>query len=1297
MEEETTIDRDTEWLLLAPPQGLVVSALALKEAGLVPTRQTQVDTARAAEFINLDDETSPHLRDPWRFFSTVLGWRSKDVAGSPDGPALPDRLVVRLQELDTILAPTWAVRATAAVENEFQLLIRVEASGVQPDARGALEGWEATPQQRFERLLRETRVYAGVLVTDKEIRLIYAPQSEASGWQSFPVRAFASVAGRPILGGFRLLLDTWRLFQDHESKRLPALLARSREAQASVSERLSSQVLGALHELLREFLAAERKDKTTLVSDLARDDPHLLYEGILTLLMRLVFVLYAEDRDLIPSKVEKEARWLYDQGYSVSGLFARLSNDEALNPDTMNDRVGGWGQLLALFRLIHGGHRSGFIRARGGKLFDPDAFPFIEGRRGKDDLPRVMAIGDGSLLRVLRGLMVLDGERISYRALDVEAIGSVYETVMGFTVEVTSGRSIAIKAGKNNKVPVFVDLDALAAMRPDQRQKYIKDDAGRSSLNDRQKRALKEAASADDVLAALDTITDERGSPGCRPTPVGIAVLQPTDERRRSGSHYTPRSLTEPIVRYALEPTFERIGADATPEQILDLAVCDPAMGSGAFLVEACRQLGARLQLAWERHPMLQPSLPADEDEELHARRLVAQRCLYGVDRNPMAVDLARLSLWLATLARDHEFEFLDHALKAGDSLVGLSNDQIGALSWVPNARPIPLYKDLFVQRLRESRAAREEIRDAPDDASRADQERRFKRAEAEADRVRRTGDAVVSAFFAAETVTAQERARQSVESQATAHGGPNWDEISRLAERLREGAHPLRPFHWETEFPEVFDRGNPGFDAIVGNPPFAGKNTMSAGNRASYPAWLQTLHTGAHGNADLVAHFFRRAFSLIRTGGTFGLIATNTIGQGDTRATGLTRILAEGGTITRGTRRLKWPGEAAVVVSVVHIRKGEVNQPVLDGRSVRRISAYLVEGDLDVSPRPLVANAGKAFVGSYILGMGFTFDDEAATRGVASSLTDMRRLITKDPRNAERILPFIGGEEVNNEPRHAHRRFVIDFGAMDEPGVRQAWPDLMEIVERLVKHKRGSHSTAPWWQFERRRGELYRAIEGLPRVLVNASKASPQYAIALLPPKMVYSQNLNVFALSNWSAFCSLQTRVHEVWARSFGTTLKDDLTYTLSDCFATFPFPPGFEASAELEVAGKAYHDHRASLMIARNQGLTKTYNRFHDPNEDDEDIVNLRELHADMDRAVLAAYGWNDLIKAVDDDPQYVSRHLTEADEDDHKYLGRYFWPATIRDEVLARLLQINASRAAEEAHLGLTVEVEEDADV
>lgn len=377
---------------------------------------------------------------------------------------------------------------------------------------------------------------------------------------------------------------------------------------------------------------------------------------------------------------------------------------------------------------------------------------------------------------------------------------------------------------------------------------------------------------------------------------------------------------------------------------------------------------------------------------------------------------------------------------------------------------------------------------------------------------VRLLGDATLAAFFSSDKPRARETARMSLGVSASLVPDQSWPRIREAAAGLAAGKHPIRPFHWEIEFPEVFGTRSEGFDAIVGNPPFAGKNTLINAQRAHYLDWLQIVHEGAHGNADLVAHFFRRAFGLLGPGGCLGLIATNTIGQGDTRESGLRALIVGGGTISRAIRRLPWPGEAAVVVSVVHFLRGVGRSPVLDGRQVRRISAYLVEGDLDSNPLPLAANSGKAFQGAILLGLGFLFDDDAATRGKASPVNEMHRLIAKDPRNTERIFPFLGGEEVNTDPRHAHRRWTIDFNDFplrrektqktwatmdarerarcrslgrvpeDYPNpVAADWPDLLEIVERMVKPerlaKKGGERDAPWWLHLRPRPGLRAAL----------------------------------------------------------------------------------------------------------------------------------------------------------------------------------------------------------------------------
>jgi hypothetical protein len=189
-------------------------------------------------------------------------------------------------------------------------------------------------------------------------------------------------------------------------------------------------------------------------------------------------------------------------------------------------------------------------------------------------------------------------------------------------------------------------------------------------------------------------------------------------------------------------------------------------------------------------------------------------------------------------------------------------------------------------------------------------------------------------------------------------------------------------------------------------------------------------------------------------------------------------------------------------------------------------------------------------------------------------------------------------------------------------------------------------------------------------------SIVSPHLSFVFLPAGLVYAHRLAIFVFCQYAPFTVVQSRNHEIWVRFFTSTFEDRLNYSPSDCFETFAFPEQFESDEVLERIGQAYYDHRAAVMVERNEGLTKNYNRFHDRRETAADIVRLRELHTEMDRAVLRAYGWDDLAERAE--PQF----LDETNEDDHKYQGRLFWPAEFRDEVLARLLALNAERAAAE---------------
>ena len=784
-------------------------------------------------------------------------------------------------------------------------------------------------------------------------------------------------------------------------------------------------------------------------------------------------------------------------------------------------------------------------------------------------------------------------------------------------------------------------------------------------------------------------------------------------------------------------------------------------MGSGAFLVEACRQLADHLVVAWQRHGGM-PPVPPDEDELLLAKRLVAQKCLYGVDKNPMAADLAKLSLWLATLAKDHPFTFLDHSLRSGDSLVGLGRKQIASLHWEEKAQRTTVTKSLE-DAIRRAAASRRDILEGGDFLSPALKAQKLDIADDALSKPRLIGDAVIAAFFSAakpkDRQKTLDRLAEPVEDFLSGkgdyvaarakiadltnwvHGKPRDPAMAAGADDLAPAepiSHPLTPFHWEIEFPEVFQGDNPGFDAIVGNPPFVGGRRIRRSLGDAVFNWVTNDAGDVAGNADLCAHFFLRAFSLLGKGCTFGLIATNTISQGDTRTCGLRTICTQDGSIFSAIRRLRWPGEAAVTVSVIHVAKGSVaTRPTLDGQPVDFVSAFLFPRGGHDNPAQLADNDGKAFQGSIALGMGFTFDDTAdaddVTAGTPIPLATMASVLSSEPHSQERIFPYLGGEELNDHPNHLHHRYVISFFDMPEAECRTNWPALMKLIETKVKPERRRtnakgefvlRSPLPerWWQHADKRPALFAAMRGRDRVLAH-SFTSKYLQFAFVPTSTVVAGPHCVFVLSTYAAFSALQCSLHDTWVQVTSSTLEDRLSYKLSDSFETFPFPENFESDAGLEAAGREYYEYRAALMVKNDEGLTKTYNRFHDPAESSPEIARLRELHAAMDRAVLDAYGWVEVPTAcgfaldwLDLDDDELAETLASAPDDireriesahyffataaeacrfqahikqsgKSKLPWRYRWPDDVRDDILARLLALNAKRAELERLTGL----------
>lgn len=1323
------------WLgMVQPVEGLVVSVPVLVDAQCMerqpPSMQERLVALCPPTRQGEAGAEGYRIAELSRFLQDVLGF-------APDafdaGAALPEELSLYVPEGKQTIAPTLGLRkleakattegadATRASKTGARYELLVWDLGAVPGGTGldldksetVTGSWDYPPAAKFDRLLRHCRVPIGLLTNRDVVRLVYAPHGESSGAMTFRIDDMATASGRPILDAFVMLLSANRFFGVTAERTLGALLTDSRKRQANVTNELADQVFAALQILLAGFEAAAERDGRALLDDaLERGGDHL-YKGLLTVLLRLVFVLYAEDRGLLP--IESE---VYAKSLSVLGLFEELQADHGSYPDSMSRRFGAWGRLITLFRAIFLGLSHGDLKMppRRGSLFNPHEYPFLEGWGPAGSAPimqpedraavKLPSVDDGTLFRVLEKLLVFEGQRLSYRALDVEQIGSVYEALMGYHVVRMTAPAVCMRPDR-----VWLSVEDVREVPAGRRAKWIKETIGLSSAQAEKLNAELADASGDAALDALAKYAvGKKSEEGLSRAKLGQLVLQPGTERRRTSSHYTPRSLSAPIVRRTLEPLLAVMGEAPSSERILRLKVCDPAMGSGAFLVEACRFLADQVLAAWTRDGKIEAIAAEYGEPLLHARRLVAQRCLYGVDKNEAAVELAKLSLWLVTLSKTLSFTFLDHALRHGDSLVGLDFDQLRAFHWKPPAedaepkknRPkgvlqgqLSLFGREIEVALSEAIALRQkigELGDAPLDDR--EKERLLWDAQDALDRVRLIGDVLVGAFFAHDKDKDREKERARREDLVRAWLGSGGPPIDELREMQREILARIPVFHWMVEYPEVFYAERPDpleadqvnraayMDAFVSNPPFADKNEMSERYGTAYIRWLQAIHMGAHGATDLSAHFLRRAATLLGTNGTLGLIATKTIAQGETRTTGLLTLIENGHRIYDAITRLSWPGSASVTVAVVHLARGTallgVEQTVLNGVAVTTISSRLNSDPERVTAMALGINEAVRFPGCKIYGPGFIIQpDERAA------------LVRSSPRNADRLFAYMRGEEVNQSPTGNADSFVINFAKLPLEAARE-WPDLIKIVEERVRPDRelaredtadGAHRKKYWWQFAQPRPELTEAIADLNRCIVAAR--DPQHlCFTFQPTDRVFSEKLWVFAIHYASALAVLQSRVHVLWAGYNGRTTggADTSSYSASACFDTFPFPkldPRTVIPA-LEDIGERLYDARAKYMVDENVGLTITYNRLNDPACTEPRILELRALHEEMDRAVIAAYadGDPDGNWSAVEVPPFCP--LTEADETKL---------AAFEDVVIDRLFALNAKRASEDRLKGV----------
>jgi hypothetical protein len=607
-------------------------------------------------------------------------------------------------------------------------------------------------------------------------------------------------------------------------------------------------------------------------------------------------------------------------------------------------------------------------------------------------------------------------------------------------------------------------------------------------------------------------------------------------------------------------------------------------------------------------------------------------------------------------LAKDKPFEFLDHAIRCGDSLVGITNlDQLRHFSLDPEGPKSVRYRGVIKDEVVAAVDDRLKIERMPvhsvEDVNR--QEELLKQSEERLRPLRHAADLLVAASFWKTTPTDREEWTRHFAVAANQHfDSKAFDELEALANKERRDQSM---FHWSLEFPEVVaERG--GFDGIIGNPPFVTGTSISTILGSPYREYLKVVWPHFQGRADLCVAFFLRASMLLREPGAAGFIGTDTVSEGDSRITGPAHLIAKGFTIFRAIKREKWPGKAAVKICHCHFVRGSwkgaftLNNALVTGIDSAFDSA--VQGE---EPKVLQQTRSMSFTGTKVYGNGFVL-----------GLDEGKQIIDADARNKRVVRPYFVGRELN-EVNCKPGRFIIDFTGMGRDEA-ESYPLAWRIVDERVREQR---QTAPekkmrevFWQFQRPRKELYSLLKKRGNAWVIAATSDTVAFVAIEYSEqapVIFSHAVNVLALEGYGQFAVVQSTIHLVWARRYGSSMKGDMRYTTTDCFETFPLPTD---CSFLEAPGRRYYLHRAACAEQRGIGLTDLYRLMHLSSDESEDIVTLRNLHVALDQHVVHAYGWERL-------------NLEHGFHETQQGI-RFTISESARREVLGRLLQLNQER-------------------
>ena len=942
--------RTHDWFPLVKMSGLLVSEPVLET--FFPEGPDRIDDYMRRRLVKQwDIFLLRHERGDPNAFGMWLNFVLEEVLGIEAGAwkkhnEVPDEYVVSLTEYMQDLRPN---RMVIDNNGEVKLLVWTVTSGKGLDRRETETGkWRATPHTKLERLLRVTRVPFGILTDGREFRLVYAPPGLTTAHITWTVESWLDE--KVTLDAFNTLLSRERLLGDDEVRGLLTLAQESQRRQIDVADQLGDQVRSAIDVFIRAVDRSQDASGGELLVDIGEG----LYEMSLTVMMRLIFLLYAEENNLLP-----HGEMVYDQAYGVTHLMFELGRERRIDPGLHQQNRDAWDRLLATFRLIHDGctHPDLNLKALGGRLFDPKRYPALENKKlvitndVVHDMVRYLSTAEAKLGK---GKVL---QQVSFRTLDVEQIGNVYEGLIDYTV-IQAKEPMVVFRGKGQAIRPLSELEGKhgAAL-----VNYLTEHAGMSKA--KVTKMLKQLEEENALQAESDATSEEgeeertvESSLLARIRPFkdvlvsGEGAVIPADQlfvakegnlRKGMGSYYTPRWVTSFIAERVLEPLVyddpEGARVPKKPEDILAIKVCDPAMGSGAFLVQACRFLSEVLVESWERQISNRKEgalltmpygrytqskydetlMPIEDREEMlvWARRFVAEHCLYGVDINQLAVDIARMSLWLATFAKDKPFSFLDHHLKCGNSVIGAWTDkavQYPDVAWErknvdKSLKPVlnAIKKKVKVQskhhklgdhflgeEMKHLEHARKRAIATLIDMDRCSlidvkcREEKYRTYEEnpEVQGTWRLFDTWCALWFwPVEPSTSPEavplmdrydelrsylfRSREDLEQDPNIphYAVKWWDTVVDLKRREHF-------FHWELEFPDVFSGDNPGFDAVIGNPPYVRQELLK-----QYKDFFGSTFAVSKGTTDLFAYFYERAFQICKLDARFSFISSST------------------------------------------------------------------------------------------------------------------------------------------------------------------------------------------------------------------------------------------------------------------------------------------------------------------------------------------------------------------------------------------------------------------------------------